>query len=94
MWLAGPACERLKAAERAELSAREVQQASSKSASAGGTAAGGGPPPTKAASRWGLWSLAAQLGRIVLNRLQLRITNVHLCFQVSSPWTLPSRQSW
>lgn len=77
----GPACERLKASERALLSALEVQQASSRSA--GGSEVGGrAAAPTKSATRWGLWSLAAQLGRIVLNRLQLSITNVHLCFQV------------
>ena len=70
----GPAGNRAAASEQAQLSSLEAQHLS-KSGSSGGGDGGSG----SASSGWGLWSLAC---RVVLNRLQLTITQVHLCFQV------------
>jgi hypothetical protein len=88
----------VQAAERAELSALEVQQQSETDGTAGGN---GATPPTAAkpsgstnssspANRWGLWTLCWQLGRIVLNRLQLTVNNVHLSFQVWYTVVIPA----
>ena len=81
------------AAQRAELSALEVQQQSETDTTAGGngvTSASLHKPSSSArtstssqANRWGLWTLCWQLGRIVLNRLQLTVNDVHLTFRVS-----------
>jgi len=59
-----------------------VQQHSKASASGDGDGAASGGGSGGQSNRWGLWALCWQLGRVVLNRLQLSITNVHLCFEV------------
>ena len=69
-WEEGPAGRRAEAAKEARLAAAEMGRASKTPGSGGETPRGLG------------WSFLSHLGAILLNRLQLKVNDVHICFQV------------
>jgi len=70
-WEEGPAGRRAEAAKEAQLAAAEMGRVSK-------------TPGTGAEAPRGMgWSFISNLGVILLNRLQFKVNDVHICYQVS-----------
>lgn len=65
---------------QAELAARDLMRLSRP-----GSRGGAGTSTTPEGSGFA-WSFLSHLSALVLNRLQMTISNVHICFQVSDSW--------
>lgn len=86
-WEENLASQRAQAAKQAELAARDLMRLS-RPGSKGAT----GTPATHEGSGFA-WSFLSHLSAMVLNRLQMTISNVHVCFQVTSSLHPPPQVS-
>lgn len=88
---AGPAAERAWAAKQAELAVAELEAAAAASGGVPGMAGPGGSNPAASGdggkaegSKGMLWSFLQHMVTMLVNKLQLRVRNVHISLQVGS----------
>ena len=78
-WEEGPALRRAQAAKQAQLAAAELAKLGSRVAAEGHKQQEQSASSSKGGTRW---SIVDYITSYLLNRLQLTVTNVHVCFKV------------